>query len=313
MMATADFPLEQLYQTKFADMFNTLPREKHAIIDGKTTPIPLTNAKDGWLDYFSGLSEFDKVTRKIEPDNFDEQTVEQLRYNYFKFRKQVLILNADRENLSYDPAADKMPAIVDAWNTTKNTLFLERYYNPVTVKVGSDSETTRAFDTTNNRVLDTVRHSGSGSTGLNLKKFRVLDELIEANLMSGDAVDEFGTEAYMVVSQKDVHSLMDDLESRGKSALADRMVMGDKLIGYGRVRFCLIEPSRHPAATVGGNAVRRLPVWFPKHVGSIQEEMKWKYHLEARDLDDNDSITCRTKLDYIRLQEAGCYEILVSA
>ncbi len=313
MMATADFPVEQLQQIKFADMFKVKAREKYALPDGKVTSIPLTNATDGWLDYANDLGEFDLITKKVENDNFDEQTFEQLRYNYKEFKKQVIIYRQDKDRQSYDPASDKVPSIVDAWNKTKNSLFLKRYYDPVTVKIASDTETTRAFDTTNNRVLDTVRKSGTGSTGLNVEKFRALKLLMEANLVSGDAVDEFGTVAYMVVSQKDIQSLMDDLETRGKSMLSDRMVMGEQLIGYGGIRFLKIAPARHPAATVGGNAVRRLPVWFPDKVGVIQDKVDWTYHTKRADLDDHDSITCRTQIDYLRLEENGCYEILVAS
>ena len=313
MMSAADYPMEQLYQVKFADTFRALAREKFAVIDGKVTNIPLEMATDGYLDFSGELGEFELITKKVENDNFDEQTFEQLRYNYREFKKQVVIYRQDKERMKYDPAADKTPAIIDAWNKTKNSLFLERYYAPTTVKIASDTETTRAFDTTNNRVLDTVRVSGSGSTGLNVKKFRELELLIEANKMSGDAVDEeTGAMAYMLVSKKDIQSLMDDLEARGKSGLADRMVMGDKLIGYGGIQFVTLEAKRHVKATVSGNPVRRLPVWFPKYVGAIQDEMTWDYHMRRADLDDHDTITCRTKIDYLRLDERGCYEILVA-
>jgi hypothetical protein len=311
MMATADFPVEQLQQIKFADSFRVLAREKNALVDGKVTSIPLNNATDGWLDFAGELGEFDLVTKKVETDNFEEQTFEQLRYNYKEFKKQVAIYRQDKESQSYDPASDKVPSMVDAWNKTKNSLFLTRYYDPVTVKIAGDAETTRVFNTTNNRVLDTVRKSGSGTTGLNVEKFRALNLLMENNLVFGDAVDEFGTQAYMILSQKDIQSLADDIENRGKASVTDRMVMGDKLIGYGNVRFLTIAPGRHP--TISAGAIRRLPVWLPTHVGVIQEEMKWVYHNQRADFDDHDTVTCRSKIDYVRLDERGCYEILVQA
>jgi hypothetical protein len=134
---------------------------------------------------------------------------------------------------------------------------------------------------------------------------------MENNLVFGDAVDEFGTQAYMILSQKDIQSLADDIENRGKASVTDRMVMGDKLIGYGNVRFLTIAPGRHP--TISAGAIRRLPVWLPTHVGVIQEEMKWVYHNQRADFDDHDTVTCRSKIDYVRLDERGCYEILVQA